>query len=376
MYNAAFEAGDLIYDIVQTIDPLSKKSNVLLNDLLGALAAGLAFLAIPQVAAVGGAAAAIAPIFLKAIQQAPGVAKIIWPFGSVERETIEITELYQQLGTVVGALGPRISDALAAVQGVNQTDISAFLAFADEGAFSVPRADFPNIVDDTSGLLVAFTTFLVSEALILDGWHVDIAPGVDPLMMSQANATCPVWFCNCGKFEDLGCYSYDTYSQCTDKYWWYGELTHSAYTLSKDPYFGYFESATKNEKDPTQIMQTIFSNRWSTGQLLLENAGLCVLEASFASSLGPAILGSATWSDFVIDSLASNDTTMCYDDIQNGYLASTGYYRLGPTLSIARPTETLYNISRSGIDFNCTSQLNLTVLTDWASVWYLHRKLT
>ena len=84
MYNAAFEAGELINDIVQTTDPLSKKSNVLLDDLLGALAAGLAFLAIPEAAAIGGAAAAIAPIFLKAIQQAPGIAKIIWPIGSVE----------------------------------------------------------------------------------------------------------------------------------------------------------------------------------------------------------------------------------------------------------------------------------------------------
>ena len=269
------------------------------------------------------------------------------------------------------------------MQGVNQTDISAFLAFANEGAFSVPRVDFPNIVDDTSGLLIAFTTFLVSEALVIDGWHVDVAPGVDPLAMSQANATCPSWFCGCGKFKDLECYGYDTYSQCTDNYWWYGEYTHSAYTLSKDPYFvEYFESATKNEKNPTQIMQTIFSKGWSTGQLLLENAGLCVLEASFESSYAQKpIVGPA---ELVIETLNSNSTCPKNEAVAPGdheiigpFISSTGGLSdLVNPVTTARPNETLYNISRSGIDFNCTSQLNLTVLTDWASVWYLHRKLT
>ncbi|KAL8691126.1 MAG: hypothetical protein Q9218_003578 [Villophora microphyllina] len=77
MYNAAIEAEGLIIDIVELIDPPTKSSRVFVSDLLSALAAGLAFLAIPEAAALGGAGAAIAPIFLRAIQQAPGVAKII-----------------------------------------------------------------------------------------------------------------------------------------------------------------------------------------------------------------------------------------------------------------------------------------------------------
>ncbi len=42
----------------------------------------------------------------------------------------------------------------------------------------------PDLVKDTSGLLIGFTTFLVSEALVIDGWHVDVAQAINPLAMS------------------------------------------------------------------------------------------------------------------------------------------------------------------------------------------------
>ena len=228
MHNAAIEAGDLVNSIVLAVDPPNKSSHVVLSDLLGALSAGLAFLVIPEAAALAGAAAIIAPIFLRAIQQAPAIAKIIWPVRTAERKLIEIGQLYSQLGTVVQALGPRIQAALAAVEGENQNDISGFLAFAQQGVFSKPRDQWPDIANDTRGLLVGFTTFLVSEAVLLDGWHVSVALGVNPLEMSGDNAKCPYWQCDCGKFLDLGCKSYDEHWQCKDNYWWYGRQSSSA----------------------------------------------------------------------------------------------------------------------------------------------------
>lgn len=227
----------------------------------------------------------IAPIFLTAIQQAPAIAKIIWPVGTVQRELIEIGELYNQLGTVVQALSPRIQAALAAVEGKDQDDVSGFLAFAQQGAFSKPRDQWPDVANDTRGLLVGFTTFLVSEALLLSGWHVSVALGVNPLNMSGPGAECPYWQCDCGdKFLDLGCVEYDSHWQCKDSYWWYGKKSNSAYTLSKDPYNGYFHLGSHNEKDPTQLMTTIFEQNWSSGELLLENAGLCVLQSAIRDS--------------------------------------------------------------------------------------------
>ena len=284
MYNAAIEAGDLVNSIVTTVDPPNKSFHVFISDLLSALSSGLAFLAIPEAAALAGAAATIAPTFLKAIQQAPSVAKSIWPPGTVQRDVIEIGQIHNQLSTVLDRLSPRITNALATVQGRNQTDISAFLAFAQQGAFSNPRDQWPDIASDTKGLLVGFTTFLVFELLLLDGWHVSVALGVNSTNMSGSDARCPDWQCDCGKFLDLGCTSYDNHSQCKNNYWWYGRKTGNVYTLSKDPYNDYFQSASHNEKDPTQLMQAIFKYGWSSGELLLVNAGLCVL-LSYLSSI-------------------------------------------------------------------------------------------
>ena len=53
MHDAAMNAGDLVGSIVDTVDPPEKQSNLFLDDLLSALAAGLAFLAIPEAAALG-----------------------------------------------------------------------------------------------------------------------------------------------------------------------------------------------------------------------------------------------------------------------------------------------------------------------------------
>ena len=53
MHNAALQASDLVVSIVEAVDPPKKKSNVLLTDILSSLSAGLAFLAIPEAAALG-----------------------------------------------------------------------------------------------------------------------------------------------------------------------------------------------------------------------------------------------------------------------------------------------------------------------------------
>lgn len=410
MHYATLDAGNLVADIVEVIDPPTKQSNVFLDDLLAALSAGLAFLAIPEAAALGmpylaipqyltsndflgGAAAAIAPIFLKAIQQAPAVARIIWPIGSVQREIIEIGDLQNQLETVVAALEPRIAQALATVMGKNQTDISAFLAFAKEGDFSRPRDQFPDIVNDTSGLLVGFTTFLVSEALVLDDWHAVASIDTDPFGLSNKSASCPFWLqnfatgdpnpyeydpANCPginfthfNYYDLDCYAYDEYSQCNNSYWWYSRDSRTAFTLAKDPYYGNFESASKAEKDPTSILHTIFTNRWSTGQLLLENAGLCIVELMLYEIFGNTTGQSLPYWKYSLEAYDTNvfSEYIFKSNIMDGLRA--GRSRLYP------PNGTSYSISSDGIiDFNCTSQLNLTIYTDWPSVWYLHKKLT
>ncbi|KAL9018218.1 MAG: hypothetical protein Q9185_004491 [Variospora sp. 1 TL-2023] len=393
MYNAAFEAQGEIMNIVQTIDPPNKNSGVLLHDILSALTAGLAFLAMPEGAALTSAAATTAPIFLKAIQQAPRVAKIIWPSGTVEREIIEIGALGSQLAKVTAALSDRISQALASVMGRGEPDLSTFLAFAQDGEFSRSADQFPDIANKTRGLLVGFTTFLVSEALVLAGWHAVVSLGTDPLGLTNGSAMCPGWINiegggrsdeprACPQFSnfnygDMQCSAYDAHGQCEKSYWWYSNRTGAAFSLAKTPYYGVWSKASKEEKDPTAILQTIFANGWSTGQLLLENAGRCVVERAVYEYYEPKgqlfqEFGGYNPSHPTFESFKSILRQSRFDFLR------VAYWRLfapPSQLMLQAPNGTNYTIDADGFnDFNCTSQLNLTIYTDWPSVWYLHKK--
>ena len=53
MHDAALQASETVGSIIQIVDPPKWSSHVFLNDLLSALAAGLAFLAIPETAILG-----------------------------------------------------------------------------------------------------------------------------------------------------------------------------------------------------------------------------------------------------------------------------------------------------------------------------------
>ena len=393
---AANGASDVIEGIIQTIDPPKKQIHVFLDDVLSALSAGLAFVVVPEAAALGEGAAAIASIFLKSIQQAPGIARIIWPIGSVQRELQLGADLGEELETVVKALGPRVSQALGAVMGVNQTDVSAFLAFAGDGDFSGPRDTAPDLTKDTGSLLTAFTTFLVSQALVLDGWHVVLSIDTDPLGLTNGTFTCPPWtkpgayltadyiwdwsFTDIDatpcttfpdfNFYDLDCHEYDQYNQCKDSYWWYSSEVDIAFTLAKDPYYGISQQSSQKEKDPSSILHSIFDNSWSTGRLLLENAGFCVLIAAQCPY-------NPDDPDCTEDFAARMMTTVDVDDLNGWYvifldaaLRSYGHIEPQP------PNGTDYTISNNGItNFDCTTQLNATVYTDWSSVYYLHKNL-
>ncbi|KAI9762468.1 MAG: hypothetical protein M1835_008032 [Candelina submexicana] len=221
MHNGIINAQGLVENIVLTIDP-STKQRAGLSDNLTAIGIGLAFLVIPEAAALEAGVAAVAQVFLTSIQQASTIAKTLWPPGTNEEATYEYGKLSSQLTDVAQALGPRIEDALA------------------------------------------FTTFLVSQALVDQGWHAVIAIGVDPLDITYGTRFIPDWAYShedpaAYSFgHDLNCHTYDNNSQC-DNAWWYSENQDSAYTLAKDPYYGFYRDP-EDTTDPTNLIRTIFNN--------------------------------------------------------------------------------------------------------------------
>ena len=99
-------------------------------------------------------------------------------------------ELNAQIPSLRQQLQYNLEQGLKLVQGINQSDVSTFLAFTGDGAFSVSLNNGPPTIEASLGqtvqpLLLAFTTYLASMALSENGWHALLLPGVNPAGMTN-----------------------------------------------------------------------------------------------------------------------------------------------------------------------------------------------
>ncbi|KAK3172376.1 hypothetical protein OEA41_005697 [Lepraria neglecta] len=155
----------IIPPIVVAIDP-NQAANLLLQDLLVAFVAGLAFAGLPEAAmlaaGVSAATMAASKALVTELQQAPNVAKAIWPSGTSESQTFQINQLDTALANVSSMLSDNINAGLAELM----TNQSAFAAFASSGAFTGETK--LSIPDDVASLTTALRLFLTSKALTVN----------------------------------------------------------------------------------------------------------------------------------------------------------------------------------------------------------------
>ncbi|KAI9706724.1 MAG: hypothetical protein M1836_003735 [Candelina mexicana] len=390
MEYAVSQASDTITSIVQLIDP-KKKTNLIKNDILLAIGIGVAFLFLPELAPfVSDAGKRVGRLLLAGIQQSPTVLKAIWPIGTEDSQIYQIADLSESLFKLMPELEGRISEGLHLVQ----SDVEIFLAFTESGNFSLPGDLRPSLPNQTEHLLIAFTTFLVSSALAGNGWNTLMAVDVNPLGIAKGTAPLPLWtqepYCeHCGNWTnlDLDCQQYDANNQCN--YWYYSTSHKSAYTLGEG-----------SKRDPTDIISSIFDQKWSTGPLLFENAGVCNLFATVKKTPGitPISIFHDTYSrssimvevptsgslipyETCIHSSTINGTCHKNVDIFSYIISQATSHENDSTwdfsmfsVNMNHPNNTLFNITSSGnMDFSCTSQLNLAMLTDWNEIWALYR---
>ena len=166
---ATTQANLVIAPITSEIDP-EKKTNVLLSDILTAFTAGLALLGLPEVSAViketlSVTTALVANIVKTGIQQAPGVAKAIWPAGSVNSQIVQIGDLQSALGGVNEDLSNRINAGLQEIM----SDVPSFIAFASNGSFS--GSNMPSLATQTQNLDIGFKTYLLTTAMSQNSWR-------------------------------------------------------------------------------------------------------------------------------------------------------------------------------------------------------------
>jgi len=372
------QAADSVSGIISVVDPI-KSSHTGLKLFLNILTFGLTVLNGLDF----GLSSTVTTLFsdvIGAIEKAPTVYDQIWPKQTAESQDIQIDHLTDELQgpdgihtTILGNLGR----TLEVVQGANQSDVSAFLAFASNGHFSAdnnpsPFEDLGSSIQKS--LLQLFTTYLVSEALHQNGWHALIVPGANPLTLDQGTGPCPQWANGTGKYECnwwkggtkwMACNSYDNNSMC-DNYWWYSETHNSAYALVQD--------GKKPGKQGGTLLRTIFEKGWSTGPLLFENAAICEF-ASLISQSASGVTYTANYNGtagffyqgppftgYAVVNATTNFVSIAGSDAGNAFVAATWNK---DTLSRIKHPDLVFGLGGQEWNSRCSSQLNTTIANSW-----------
>lgn len=208
-----------------------------------ALTAGLAF--IPGIGeGVSAAAKAGVTVFVTALQQAPGVAKAIWPADTEDSQTIQLANIDAELASVQQNFTTGVVNALATVM----SDVPSFIAFAQDGAFSGP--DQVSLPDDTTSLGSALNTYVLSTAMTANGMHAL------PILASSKASVESTGSCT---FDDTNniCVSPDNYYS-----YFFSEATSIAYLLS----------------GPGDLLSDIVTNHWAPLEALFDGAYNCALK--------------------------------------------------------------------------------------------------
>ncbi|KAL8688211.1 MAG: hypothetical protein Q9218_005821 [Villophora microphyllina] len=371
-----------IIDLIDTNKP--KKTHVGLNVALSALSIGLSFIpVVGEVAGVSALGIATANLAISGMKKAPGVAQQVWPIGMEDpTQPQEADNLTVQSSYITQSLQTNMQNGLAIVQGVNQGDVSSFLAFAGPGDFSTSQRNnpAPSVAsikgDQVQPLLLAYTSYLVSTTLAQNGWHVLMLPGIDPARITQTpddSTIYPSWVGDHAGENDLQCSDYDQYGQCSGSYWWYSKIQNTAYTLNHD-----------DRASSADILHTIFISGWATGPLLFENAAICEFQnllravpsiqnssVNYTTSFGQV---GFTFQGTLPD-LSTGDYTLV-DPSSSTYfipINGSGLPHLSEKQAYAdllgHPDTGLWAFDAQGIDFSCTSQLDVRVANSWGKSW-------
>ena len=228
--------------IINAVDP-KQEANFDLNNLLTALTAGLAF--IPGIGEGVSAAAKVgATVLVTALQQAPGVAKAIWPAGTEDSKTIQIANIDTELAAVRSKFTTGVVNALATVM----SDVPSFIAFAQDGAFS--GQDHVSMPDDTVSLGSALNLYVLSTAMNANQMAATVIPNTNKASIASQG----------------GCTSDSAANICI----------HPVFSL------GYFFSDVTNNAyllhGPGSLLNDIVTNNWSTLEALFDGAYNCIVK--------------------------------------------------------------------------------------------------
>ena len=244
-------ASETINGIVNMIAP-PEHTNVGTFELLTALASSFAFLDVPGASAfnnIGKITSFLMEFALTAVQQTPNVLKALFPEGTITPATYQIGEVGAELANLVMTFQTCVSNTVNAIE-TNQT---AFTIWAETGAFCGPM---PSLDNQKGQLFQTLNTFIISRAYNANSIVATVGLDTDVVQLQQNSSQSLSY--------DIGCPHYDQYGVCNA--WWHDNATNSAYSL---------DDHNKMSRNFNSDMETIFSNNWTTGELLFGGAQKC-----------------------------------------------------------------------------------------------------
>ncbi|KAL6718591.1 hypothetical protein ACLMJK_004683 [Lecanora helva] len=222
---AISQASLFIQPLINKIDP-DRKTHLKLAHILTAVSGGLVLLGLPEVFAglsIILASTTVAALVNSALQQAPLVAKVMWPIGTESTRLVQIGELDTKLLSLTEDLAEILNKGLRTVM----SDLNSFLGFASSGAFS--NNDAPSIPAQTAGMDLALKIYLITTAMNTNG----LGGAIQPLASSSS------WLESPPPDRSKSC-SLDGNGVCGQSYWSSSlnqafEITKMSDTASKVP---------------------------------------------------------------------------------------------------------------------------------------------
>ena len=251
--------------VITELDPV-KKTHATLYNVLIALTVGLCFIAMPEAAAgaVGASVLAsnIGAHLVIALQEAPMVARAIWPQGTVDSQLLQIGEITSELGNVNNKIGNMLNAGLEKLM----SDIPTFVSFVEDGHFS-GGVDI-SLPKSAEGLDMALKTFVVSTAMTKNDWKAMPFLNMD-LQDFAATTNCTITTEGSGICVNPEAESVVSY--------FYSNISGNGYMLSGG------DSSNEATKTPTELLNHIVENDWSTLSALFDGAFNCTAAGNAAS---------------------------------------------------------------------------------------------
>lgn len=247
----------------------------------------MSFIGAPE---IGAALSVVAKGVLIAVQQAPSIAKTIWPTGTEDSQSVQLGSLGTGLSQVATNLTTAITTSLSTLM----TDELSFSQFASTGIFTGPA--YLSLPNATAILGLALRTYVLSTAMTNNKWHA--VPQCD---LTRADVQSSV--AGSGGASATGC-TLDANNICADSdhivNTWYSDATACSYTLAVDG----------SGPGAYDLMQEIINQNWSTLEQLFDGALNCTIAGHAGQGVTPEIIG------YGADLSCVSQLAMCSCDIE------------------------------------------------------------